>query len=499
MSGLLTKFLNVSHKTGIRVHFTTYTNIFAMTVLLLLPALDNGFPFWYPDASQYVGGFGITHVDPSRSIYYILFTRVLDLPIFVPSSTSWTGWNLKAWSPWPSVVVQSLITAWVIWRFASALFRLTTALPLLLLTLILVFGTSLPWFVAQIMPDIFTALMILSLSLLCFSLDNLSRMSRILLLLLVSAAVMFHQANLLVALWMLPALGLCALLGWRPSKPFLRRLFASGIGLLTLGVVAVTTANLASGRFGLSGHGSIFLLARFIGDGTALNYLEKTCPQRHFSICAYLDEFRSYRHPPRVIPGCPPFQPSVDGHFLFEGPLDKLGGWFAEEPEASAIVVGTLLAYPLTQFRASINDGLRQLFSFRIGADGLCAYPENSLSMVIDNVFGRVVYDHYRNSKQIRNELLDRFDLLNYIQAAVLVASALVLIGFLVRELRKQRRAFFASLSVIVLVAGNAFTLGALAVPTDRYQSRVIWLVPLLAACVLLEHLSPVLSKTNRV
>jgi len=81
MSGLLTKFLNVSHKTGIRVHFTTYTIILAMTVLLLLPALDNGFPFWYPDASQYVGGFGITHVDPSRSIYYILFTRVLDLPI----------------------------------------------------------------------------------------------------------------------------------------------------------------------------------------------------------------------------------------------------------------------------------------------------------------------------------------------------------------------------------------------------------------------------------
>jgi hypothetical protein len=211
----------------------------------------------------------------------------------------------------------------------------------------------------------------------------------------------------------------------------------------------------------------------------------------------------------RVIPGCPPFQPSVDGHFLFDGPLDKLGGSVAEEPEASAIVVGTLLAYPLTQFRASINDGLRQLFSFRIGADGLCAYPletnngsDNLIvnrDMAIDNVFGPVVHDHYRNSKQIRNELLDRFDLLNYIQAAVLVASALVLIGFLGRELRKQRRAFFASLSVIVLVAGNAFTLGALAVPTDRYQSRVIWLVPLLAACVLLEHLSPVLSKTNRV
>src|SRR6185437_4151260 len=100
----------------------------------------------------------------------------------------------------------------------------------------------------------------------------------------------------------------------------------------------------------------------------------------------------------------------------------------------------------------------------------------------IDNIFGPVVYDHYLKSKQIRDALLDRLELLNYIQIAVLVASSLVLISFLVvRGSRKQPRAFFASISVIVLVAGNAFTLGVLSVPADRYQSRVIWLVPLLA------------------
>jgi hypothetical protein len=495
MLDLLTKFFNVSHKKDISVHFTTFTIILAMTVLFLLPALDNGFPFWYPDASEYVGGYGLTHVNPSRSIYYILFTRIFDVPILVPSTTSWTPWNVKGWSPWPSVVLQSLITAWVIWRFASALFNLNTAFPLVLLALLLVFGTSLPWFVGQIMPDIFTSLMILALALLCFPPDNLSRVTRILLILLVGAAVMFHQANLPVALWTLPGLGLCAFLGWRPSKPFRRSLFASGIGLLTLGVVALVAANLASGRFGFSGNGSVFLLARFIEDGTALSYLEKACPQRRFSVCAYLDELRSYRPIMRVIPGCPAFHTSRGAHFLFEGPLDKLGGWRAEEAEASAIVAGTFLTDPLTQFRASANDGLRLLFSFDIG-DGLCAYPEELWA--IDSVFGPVVYAHYRRSKQIRNALLDRLDLLNYIQAAVLVASALVLIGFLVRGPRERPRAFFPSLSVIVLVVGNAFTLGALSGPDTRYQSRVIWLVPLLAACVLLEHLpAPGYRKRN--
>jgi len=224
------------------------------------------------------------------------------------------------------------------------------AIPLLLLALLLILGTSLPWFVGQIMPDIFTPLMILALSLLCFAKYMSPRPSYIILVLLIGTAVAFHQANLLVALWMLPALGLCALLGWRPSKPFLRGLFASGIGL-TLGVIALVTMNLVSDRFGLSSGSSVFLLARFIEDGTALNYLEKACPQRRFSVCAYLDEFRSYPTM-RTSPGCrSSFQPSLSNHFLWDGPLERLGGFRAEQSEASAVVAGTLSAYPLAQSR----------------------------------------------------------------------------------------------------------------------------------------------------
>jgi hypothetical protein len=90
----------------------------------------------------------------------------------------------------------------------------------------------------------------------------------------------------------------------------------------------------------------------------------------------------------------------------------------------------------------------------------------------------------------MRDALFDRFELLYYIHATVLVASSLVLIGFLVvAGLREQPRAFFAGIFVIVLVVGNAFTLGVLSGVGDRYQSRVIWLVPLLAGCFVLERL----------
>jgi hypothetical protein len=474
-------------KNGIRVHLVTSTVILAMAVLFLLPALDNGFPFVYPDTGIYLGGAGLTHIPQDRSIYYVWFTRIFDLPILVHSSLSQT--HLKGWSPWPSVVVQSLITAWMIWRFASALFGLTAASRLLLLALLLALGTSLPWFVGQIMPDIFTPLMILALALLWLTHDTLPRISQIMLMLLVSAAVACHQANLLVALWMLPAFGLCALLGWRPSKAPIHGILESGIAL-ALGAAALLTANLVDGRFALSNGGSVFLLARLLDDGTAISYLEKACPQRRFAICAQLDELSSFRRTMVTEPGCGSMRASLAVEFLFGGALDRLGGFRAEQSEASAIVAGTLSAYPLAQSRAAIDNGWRQLFRFRAG-EGLCAYSETEFwSTTIHNIFGPVVYDHYLNSKQIRDALFDRFELLNYIHATVLVASSLILIGFLVVGwLRKQPRAFFAAIFVIVLVVGNAFTLGVLSGVGDRYQSRVIWLVPLLAGCFVLERL----------
>jgi hypothetical protein len=71
--------------------------------------------------------------------------------------------------------------------------------------------------------------MILALSLLLLVPDILSRSSQLILATLVSISAAFHQANFLVALWAVPAIVLCALLGWRPSKLFVKGLLASTI------------------------------------------------------------------------------------------------------------------------------------------------------------------------------------------------------------------------------------------------------------------------------
>jgi hypothetical protein len=378
-----------------RAHFINFTIILAMAVVFLLPALDNGFPFVFSDTGQYLGVFGIRHLQ-GRPAYYAIFTRLLDLGL----------------SPWPSVVVQSLITSWVIWLFASVLFAINGAIRLLSLGVLLLLGTSLPWFVGWMMPDIFTPLMIIALALLCFARDSLPRPSEIILVLLIGAALAIHQANLPVALWMIPAFGLCALLGWRPRKGFLHGLFASGIGL-TLGVVALVAMHLVSGTFGLSSSGSVFLLARTLGDGTALSCLEQVCPQQRFAVCAQLDELKSLNS---LHPG------ELADYFLWAGPLRELGGFRAEEAEAKAIVVGTLLNYPLAQFRAAVGNGWRQFFCFRTGTE-LTTYSEtDDLSVAIRAAFGAVIYDNYRQSKQIRN--IFEFDWINRIHIPIKLKQA---------------------------------------------------------------------------
>jgi hypothetical protein len=461
---------NVSAGNPIPVGPVNWTIILSMMLLFLLPALYNGFPLVNADTGGYMMG---PHI-PFRSVYYNIFLWIFGMKV----------------SPWPSIVLQSLIVSWTIWKFTSGFFDITDFPRMFLLAVFLTFATTLPWFVSVMMPDIFTPLMIIPLVLLCFAQETLLRLSKTILVVLVGMALAFHQANLPVALWMFPALGLCVLLGWRPPRSFFRGFFASCIGL-TLGVVALLTMNLVSGKVGLSRSGSVFLLARMLEDGTALSYLEQACPRQHFAVCADLNELKSYNslHP---YPNA-----SLASYFLWDGPLAKLGGFTGEEAEAGAIVRSTLLMYAPAQFRAAVNNGWRQLLLFPTGGD-ISASDKVEVSPFILGRFGPAVNDNYLQSKQSRNDL--DFSLISCVDTVVVAASTLLLIGFLIfAGAKKQPRSFYAAIMTTTMVVGNAFTLGALSGPGDRYQARVIWLVPLLAGCFVLDRVIYLkASKTKR-
>lgn len=439
----------------------------AMAILFLLPALVNGFPLVFSDTDEYVYSAAHVSIPGDRPVYYSIFTNLLDLRL----------------SPWPSIVIQALLTSWIICRFASTFFGIASASKWLLLGFILTLCSSLPWFVGEIMPDIFTAIMIMALALLCLVADTLPRSLAITLVILIGVSVGFHQANLVVALWLLPALGLCTMFGLRWSRSLRYGLLASAIGL-TLGAAALLTQNLFHHRFALSSGGSVFLMARLLEDGTALNYLENTCPQRRFAVCPPLDKLRSKRA--TIMLSTAP-EATFHDYFLWDGPLNKLGGFQGEEKEANAIIAGTLSTYPLKQLRATVYNGWRQMIQFRTGAE-LDPYPETwFVSRAIRDVFGPTVYDRYRKSLQISGDLVHQINWIRHIHSVVIVISFLIIISwFIIGGSRKQPRAFFTCIFVMDLLVGNAFTLGGLSGPFDRYQARVIWLVPLLASCLVL-------------
>jgi hypothetical protein len=264
---------------------------------------------------------------------------------------------------------------------------------------------------------------------------------------------------------------------------------------LAVGVAALFTVNVFGGRWALSSGGSAILMARLLEDGTAVKYLQQACPQRHFAVCAYLDEIKSY-HPGTVtFPGGRSFEITLSSWFLYFGPLDQLGGYRAEEAEASTIVANTLLIYPLSALRAAIGNAFRQLVSFRTILD---AYPESvGISTAIQSVFGPVVYEHYRDSRQTRGDFgFGWFEALNYFHFVILGGSVMVLIAYLGR--RFKSRSFYGTVLVTILMIGNAFTMSILSNPAHRYQGRVIWLVSLFAGCFASAQIAGSLKQNHR-
>jgi hypothetical protein len=185
--------------------------------------------------------------------------------------------------------------------------------------------TSLPWTAAQIMPDIFTPMMVLAFALLVLEAD-LSNVEIRVLAGIVTLALMVHLSNLPIYA------GLClTVLALR----VLRRGWVRWRALLlpvVIGTAALIGVNLiASGRLSPSPYGATFILARLLGDGPARVVLARDCAARGWALCAYRHEI-----------------PHTADAFLWRAgsPLYRAGGPVRLIGQTKAIVTATLAAEP---------------------------------------------------------------------------------------------------------------------------------------------------------
>jgi hypothetical protein len=408
-------------------------------------AFYNRYPLIYPDT----GGYIVNARNGIRSTFYALFV--------IPANLTHVLWTV--------VLLQSLLVVYLLRLVLHEVFGIRSRLQYLAIIVLLCLLTSLPWYVAFVMPDIFVGVTVLGLFMLAFCFERLSRWERCFVVGVTFGASLTHFTYLPIAIGLL-GVGLVARLALRSRVPALiPHLMLPGI-LIGAGVVTMIFANYI--RFGLATYspgGYAFEFGRLVQDGPAVAYLRENCPTRHYAACAYLD-----RMPMRTDD----FLWAPDGLF-------KKIGFIGERKEGTEIVAGSIEEHPLWVMRDAIAHWIRQLQLVRTG-DGLHTDTGDPYTTADLRSHYPAEYDAFLNSRQSRSELISRLHDLRKLHWNFTLVSAFYCC-FIAVLLAKDRQWLPIALMVTVACAIllNAFFTGAISEPVNRYGSRIIWLVGLIA------------------
>src|SRR3954454_23476839 len=131
----------------------------AGTLILLAPALWNGFPLLQYDTGGYIARWYEGTLEGSRSTVYGIFLNLLARPDF-----------------WPAIVVQAALTVWIL-SLVSRLHGFGARAVIIVISALSVL-TALPFIVDVLLTDIFAGLSVLGLYLLLRFSNALERWER---------------------------------------------------------------------------------------------------------------------------------------------------------------------------------------------------------------------------------------------------------------------------------------------------------------------------------
>jgi hypothetical protein len=431
---------------GSIIQSTKYQTVEAVILLLIASflfsgmAFYNGYPLVFYDTAFYIGWHNLS----CRSILYNYFI----------SPSLWFH------SLWPVVFFQSLIVAHLLRLVLRVVFGIMSPLLFLLLTVLLCLLTSLPSFTGFIMPDIFAAVLILSLYLLVFCREGLGSWEKGYLFILTFIAAGVHLAHIPLAIGIL-FLAWIFRLSIKNSRLPIPKLAGVSVSILLALLILMANNYRTQGLFILSPGGYAFILARLVDDGPAMKYLQEHCAERNYALCAYLDEM-----------------PSFDSYqFLWniKSPFHKVGHIDGYRQEGSEIVRETFLHYPFQVMKLCISNTFRQLFMIKNGGwrpDLSSPYPTRAIQMYFPDEFRS-----YTNALQSRKML--PLKTLDYLYTTVSLLSLLIAIAAFFIFLK--RRMYLPAMLLIFITCAyiiHAFLNGAISVPNDRHGSRIIWLLP---------------------
>ena len=434
--------------------------LLGLGLALLWPALWNRFPLIFSDTGTYISQAMELHLGWDRPPFYSFFLLATD-------------WGV---SLWPPVLVQAAMAVWLIAR------SLRIVVPRAGIGAIgLVIGglaslTALPFVTGEIMPDIFSSLLVLALFVLVWG--EPGRLEQYGLVVLIAGAIAVHDTNLPIYAGLL--LVVLAPLARYIRVPWRGVVLAGGLGVAALlGVNSV-----ARGQVALAPYGGNFLLARLIANGPARATLHRDCPRFHWALC---------RYQARLPHSADRFLWARDSAFYRAGgPVRRIG-------QTDQIVARTLAEQPRIVAREAAMDVMRQLFLFKAGS-GLRPWRRTAAA-TIKRDFPPATVAAFQASLQERRRLAVPRALIG-LQDAVAglgMAVTLALLGAGAMGWRANPRLLALALMVGAALLGNAMLTGALSGPHDRYQARIVWLAVLVAGIGGVSAYSPRRSRPARM
>lgn len=420
--------------------------------LLLINAFYNGFPLIFnSDTAMYMEAAYIGQVQPDRPIGYGLFMLLMKME----------------YSLWIVVFTQAIFVSSVLLFYFTNLSSSEQAIDVKKRILFFIgyvglislfMGASFE--VSWLMVDIYTPLSILTFGIILF-ISKINFLQALLISALSILSICMHNTNIIICSGLL--LSIC--FGY--FSPSLRMVYKE-IGLraskliwmlclLILSYLTLATTNYHyGGGFTATKGGPIFLMGNMVEMGLIDQYLSDQCAEKKYDICKYRD--------------------SIPNNFIWDGrsPIYKTGGWKGSEPEYKTIVMDILTTpkYLKTFIFSSIIMTAKQFFHFETGE---AAKPTRRINMAMRDM----QYDEYRafkSGRQAKGTL--NYTLINFIQSILVGISLFIYIAvFSLKKLPIRYRAFMAFILLSAII--NAWLCGTFSGVFPRYQSRIVWLLPL--------------------
>ncbi|MSP02658.1 MAG: hypothetical protein EXR07_16645 [Acetobacteraceae bacterium] len=418
---------------------------------LLWPAIWNGYPIVFADTGTYLSQAMHRYLGWDRPAFYSLFIFPLHLRL----------------TTWPVILVQSCLTVLVLdlTRRAFGVSRWW----LLAVAVFLAGATWLPWMVSELMPDVFTPLLVLLLGCLVFAPAAFRMWERVGMTALAAFMISAQQSSVPLSLALL---GVFIPLRWfsaRHRRPMFAPVLAPAFAIAAL----LAMNAVGHGRLAISPYGNVFLLARVIYDGPGMAVLRRDCPASGWRLCAWLDRF-----------------PPTSDEFLWDStsPILLAGGHKAVSADADAIIHAAARTDPVGLLRAIWVNAAEQLSRFESG-DGLEAW-DKQVGSLIDAEFPLRESAAYRQARQQHGVLSVPAPLVTAHGAAAVAGIVLAIVLLPLARRRQPVVAGFLAIALLTLPVSAAIT-GGLSTPHDRYQSRIVWL----PACVALLSLPALLGR----